>query len=135
MGITILSAKQFATKLKATIQASGRLGFTEETANALDLASGKFAKFAKDDEKDALYLIIINEDCEDAFPIKLSSGYYYVPTRQLFDALAYDYENNNIMFDLVRQSSLDADLMGHVYYMKPRINKRKEKYGDIIINT
>ncbi len=84
MAIKILSAKQFATKLKATIQASGRLGFTEETANALDLASGKFAKFAKDDEKGALYLIIINEDCEDAFPIKLSSGYYYVPTRQLF---------------------------------------------------
>ena len=88
MAIKILSAKQFATKLKATIQASGRLGFTEETANALDFASGKFAKFAKDDEKDALYLIIINEDCEDAFPIKLSSGYYYVPTRQMFDALA-----------------------------------------------
>ena len=117
------------------VQASGRLGFTGETAIALNLKAGKFAKFAKDDEKDALYLIIINEDSEDAFPIKLSSGYYYVPTRQLFDALAYDYENNNIMFDLVRQPSYDADLQGQVYQMKPRINKRKEKYGDIIINT
>ena len=115
------------------VQASGRLGFTGETAIALNLKAGKFAKFAKDDEKDALYLIIINEDCEDAFPIKLSSGYYYVPTRQLFDALAYDYENNNIMFDLVRQSSLDADLMGHVYYMKPRINKRKDKKDETVI--
>ena len=135
MAITILSAKQFATKLKVTIQASGRLGFTEETANALDLPSGKFAKFAKDDEKGSLYLIIMNEDSEDAFPIKSSSGYYYVPAKLMFDALAYDYENNNIMFDLVRQSSLDADLQGHVYYMKPRINKRKEKNDDIIINT
>ena len=133
MAITILSAKQFATKLKATIQASGRLGFTEETANVLDLASGKFAKFAKDDEKDALYLIIINEDCEDAFPIKLSSGYFYVPTRQLFDALAYDYENNNIMFDLVRQPSYDDDLKGQVYQMKPRINKRKDKKDETVI--
>jgi len=30
--IEILSAKKFQVKLKATIQASGRLGFTEETA-------------------------------------------------------------------------------------------------------
>lgn len=133
MAIKVISAKQFAIKLKATIQASGRLGFTEETAKALDLASGKYAKFAQDDENGILYLIIINEASEDAFPIKLSSGYYYVPTRQLFDALAYDYENNNIMFDLVRQSSLDADLMGHVYYMKPRINKRKDKKDETII--
>lgn len=127
MGITIISAKQFAIKLKATIQASGRLGFTEETAKALDLPSGKFVKFAKDDEKGILYLIIIDKGCEEAFPVKLSSNYYYVPTRQMFDMLAYDYENNNIMFDLIRQSSLDADLQGQVYQMKPRINKRKDK--------
>ena len=44
MNIKILSAKQFATKLKATIQASGRLGFTAETATVLDLQSGKYAR-------------------------------------------------------------------------------------------
>ena len=44
MNIKILSAKQFATKLKATIQASGRLGFTADTATALGLESGKFAR-------------------------------------------------------------------------------------------
>ena len=78
MAITVLSAKQFATKLKATIQASGRLGFTAETATVLGLESGKFAKFAKDDENDSLYLIIINEPNEDAFEIRVSSGYYYL---------------------------------------------------------
>ncbi len=61
MAITILSAKQFATKLKATIQASGRLGFTAETATALGLESGKFARFAQDDENGSLYLIINSE--------------------------------------------------------------------------
>ena len=71
MSITVLSAKQFATKLKATIQASGRLGFTAETATVLGLESGKFAKFAKDDEKESLNLIIINESNEDAFEIRV----------------------------------------------------------------
>lgn len=130
MTITIISAKQFAIKLKATIQYSGRLGFTEETAKALGLESEKFATFAKDEEKNILYLIITDENSDDAFPIKLSSGYYYVPAKLMFDMLGYDYENNNFMFDLVRQHSLDDDLKGQVYQMKPRINKRKEKKDD-----
>ena len=133
MAITILSAKQFATKLKATIQASGRLGFTAETATALGLESGKYAKFAKDDEKDSLYLIIINESNEDAFEIRLSSNYYYVPTKVMFDTLGYDYENGNIMFDLVRQPSLDDDLQGQVYFMKQRPIKNKDKKNDLIV--
>lgn len=132
MSITILSAKQFATKLKATIQATGRLGFTSETATALDFKSGKFAKFAKDDENDSLYLIIINEGNEDAFSIRESSGYYYVPTKVMFDTLGFDYENNTIMFDLVRQPSLDNDLQGQVYFMKQRQHKNKEKKNEII---
>ena len=50
MTIKILSAKNFAIKLKATIQASGRLVFEVETATVLGLKSGKFAKFAQDDK-------------------------------------------------------------------------------------
>ena len=133
MNIKILSAKQFATKLKATIQASGRLGFTAETATALDLESGKFARFAKDEDNGALYLIINSERSEDAFEIRVSSGYYYVPTKVMFDTLGYDYENGNIMFDLVRQPSLDDDLQGQVYFMKQRPIKNKEKKNDLIV--
>ena len=132
MSITILSAKQFATKLKATIQASGRLGFTAETATALGFESGKFAKFAKDDENGSLYLIMINERSEDAFEIRVSSGYYYVPTKVMFDTLGFNYENGNIMFDLVRQPSLDDDLQGQVYFMNQRQIKNREKKNDII---
>ena len=132
MAIRIINAKQFTTKLKATIQFSGRLGFTEETANALDLSVGKFARFAQDDEKNTLYLIIIDKASEDAFQIRSSSGYYYVPTKMMFDMLGFDYEHNTIMFDLIRQPSLDADLMGQAYLMKQRVNKRKDKANEDI---
>lgn len=132
MAIRIINAKQFTTKLKATIQFSGRLGFTEETANVLDLSVGKFARFAQDDEKNTLYLIIIDKASEDAFQIRLSSGYYYVPTKMMFDMLGFDYEHNTIMFDLIRQPSLDADLMGQAYLMKQRVNKRKDKANEDI---
>ena len=124
MAFKILSAKKFATKLKATIQASGRLGFTAETASVLDLETGKFAKFAQDDKDKSLYLIIVDKGNEDTFPVRKSSGYFYVPTKVMFDSLGLDYQNSTIMFDLVRKPSLDNDLQGQVYFMKQR-PKRK----------
>lgn len=126
MAITIISAKRFATKLKATIQRSGRLGFTEETARYMNLADEKFAKFAQDDESGTLYLIIIDKSNEDCFDIRSSSGYYFVPAKMMFDSLGMDYEQNVIMFDLVRKPSLDETLEGQVFLMKTRISKRKE---------
>ena len=132
MNFKILSAKQFAIKLKATIQASGRLGFTSETATALDFKSGKFAKFAQEDENKSLYLIITDEGSEDAFSIRENGGYYYIATKVMFDTLGYNYENGNIMFDLIRQPSLDDDLQGQVYFMKQRPIKNKEKKDDIV---
>ena len=132
MSITILSAKKFATTLKATIHKTGRLGFTDETAKALDFKSGKFAKFAQDDENKSLYLIINSEGSEDAFSVRESSGYYYVSTKVMFDTLGFEYETGNIMFDLVRQPSLDNDLQGQVYFMKQRQIKNREKKNDII---
>lgn len=132
MSITIISAKRFATKLKATIQRSGRLGFTEETAKYMHLADEKFAKFAQDDDNGTLYLIIIDKRNEDCFEIRSSSGYYFVPAKMMFDSLGMDYEKNVIMFDLVRKPSLDETLEGQVFLMKTRISKRKEQKNDDI---
>lgn len=132
MAIQIISAKRFATKLKATIQRSGRLGFTEETARYMNLAEEKFAKFAQDDESGTLYLIIHDIRDEDSFEIRSSSGYYYVPAKMMFDSLGMDYEKNVIMFDLVRKPSLDETLEGQVFLMKTRISKRKETKDDEI---
>lgn len=132
MAITIISAKQFKGKLKATIQATGKLGFTSDTARILNLGNEKYAKFAKDDESDTLYLIIIDKGDEDAFPIRESSDYYYASTARMFDMLGMDYQNMTIMFDLVRQASLDDILQGEVYLMRKRqkIRNKKDKGKD-----
>jgi len=128
MAITLFSAKDFAQKLKVTIQATGKLGFTGETGNHLRLAERAGIKLAKDDEKDVLYLIIIDTPSEDAFELRSSGGYYSAETSRLFDYLGYPYAEGNIPFDLVRQDNLDEQLGGEVYYMKRRTIKRKEKF-------
>ena len=125
MAIRILSAKLFATKLKATIRSSGKLGFSEATAKILDLESGKFAKFAEDTDNGTLYLIIIDKGSKDAFPIRKSSGYFYAPTTAMFDALGYNYSKGLIIFDLVRLCSLDKELKGKVLFMKQRKHEKQ----------
>ena len=86
MAITILSAKEYGKKLKATIQASGKLGFTEQTAEELRLGEDNVGiKFGKDGEK--LYLIRVGSCDEDAFKVKKSGMYVYVSTKELFDRL------------------------------------------------
>lgn len=127
MEFTVFSAKEFSAKLKVTIQETGKLGFTRDTADFFKLELKKYVKFAKDNEKGDLYLILLDKGNPDAFEIKGVSGYYYVQTARLFDKLGMDYKNMVFMFDLIRQESLDYDLQGEVYLMKERHHKRKEK--------
>ena len=132
MAISVISAKQFVQKLKVTIQSSGRLGFTGETGDHLRLSERAGVKFAKDDEKNVLYLIIIKTASEDAFELRSSGRYYFAETSRMFDYLGYDYSKGNIIFDLVRQDHLDEQLGGEVYMMKQRNNKRKNIKNETI---
>lgn len=130
MGLKMLSAKDFSVKLKATIQASGRLGFTEPTAKKLELTTDKWVKFAEDDETNEMYLAVCGELSEDAFPVKSSSGYFYVLAKNIFDTKGWDYTHQTIIFDLVRSSKYDEVMGGDTYKMNKRIIKRKKKTGD-----
>ena len=99
----IFSAKSYAVKLKATIHASGRLGFTEATARHLGLTPESGIQFFID-EKDSLCLQVLHTrgDDEDAFPVNFSSEYYSVNPKAIFDELGIDYKSARISFDLVR---------------------------------
>lgn len=132
MAIEILSAKKFNVKLKATIQATGRLGFTEATAKFLNLSSGKHVKFAKDSETDDFFMSVCDGSDTDTFEVKVSSGYYYVPAKMLFDARGYDYVNKTIIFDMVRNDALDSLLGGETYKLNKREKERKDKDNEDI---
>ncbi len=129
----ILSVKQFSNRLKATIQATGRLNFSDDTAKILGLKEGTLIKFAMDDD-DALYMALSFSDCdEDAFRVRKSGVYHYVPTNLLFDALGIDYRGKAITYDLVRNQSKDAELGGMSFRMNlrdPRSGGENEKNSE-----
>ena len=124
MGLIILSARNYSQKLKASIHATGKLGFTEATASALNLTKDSCISFAKDEEEDALYLINNVPDTPDAFKVMKAGAYFSVNTKSLFDALNYDYKKRNIMFDLVRDNTYPDQ---EVYKLNIRDVPRKQK--------
>lgn len=125
--INIIKASEYKAKLKATIQATGRLGFTEETSEKLGFSTQKYIKFAQDDTDNTMFMIVTDVDDKDAFKVCTSGKYYYLATQYLFDALGFDYRNNTIMFDLTHMNELDIELNGIVYKMFKRVNARKMK--------
>ena len=132
MAFKIFSAKDFGRVLKATIQSSGRLGFSGETARVMKIDTETFFLIGEDDSVQAdLILVKIAEANPDAFKAKKSSDYYYLETTALFDMLGYDYKlNGNIFFDVTRYPSLDNDAGGEVYIMKKRDSKNRKPKSD-----
>lgn len=120
------SAKAFSTRLKATIQSSGRLGFTEETAKELNLAEMGYIKLGCfEQEPDIMYLIPCESADEDAFKVCKAGAYYYLPTSALFLALDLDFKTKTIMFDITRCQTLDEALNGNVYKLVRREHEKK----------
>ena len=122
-----LSVQEYGIKMKAAIQASGKLSFTEATAQNLHLQQDdRFALYQDEIKQDILYMVANNDDPE-AFKVKKSGMYYYMPTKTLFDMLEIDYKNNTYIYDIIRMAKYDEELGGTVYQMKLRlVNKPTE---------
>lgn len=123
-----IDIRKYNVKLKATIQSSGKLNFTEDTARVLQLTDNTYMRFGIDDEDDSIYyLAILPEGDDNSFKINKSGIYYYLPGKLLFDALGLDYAKKPIMFDLIRMSEMDNVAGGEVYKLLKKQTPRKKK--------
>ena len=128
MAIKIISTRNFTKPLKVTLQSSGKLGFTRDTAEVLKLEPGKMIQFGRDEEKNEMYLIMLADtNADDAFAVAKAGEYYYLPTTLMFDALGYEYKIKTYFFDLVRRAELDSELKGEVYFMKERYKTKSRE--------
>lgn len=124
----ILSSKIYGVRLKATIQATGHLGFTAGTAQVLDLERHTHIRFAKEDEdSEDLWMAVMPGEDEDGFKILKTGGYFKVNTRSLFEALGVDFTSHTVIYDLVRDANQDEALGGVAYHMSPRYLREKPK--------
>lgn len=121
----ILSSKLYK-RMKATVQSTGKLGFSGAASTALQLSPGKYIRFAQDTDE-TLYLAVMDCRDNDGFKLLQSGGYYSLSTRALFDALNVDYKNHTVIYDLERDASKDDIIGGRVCRMKPRILAKTKK--------
>jgi hypothetical protein len=91
---------------KATIHASGRLGFNIEAISFMDLNKKKFFKVAVEDQDGVsvnnIYLIE-QESPNGAAKIAKAGDYYYLNAGMLFDDLEEDYKNFTIIYDIKKE--------------------------------
>jgi len=126
MRIKILSAKDYDVKLKCTIHATGKLGFTESTSNRLRFDEKSAVKFGLDEEdEETLYLVNAKTKDEDSFSVNKIGDYYSVNAKTLFDNLGLDYANNIISFDMIEVKSDDFNKGEEVYKLIKKEKPRK----------
>lgn len=123
----IFDAKELTQKLKATVQRTGKLGFTSETLAALNIKQGTHVRIAEDTEsKRILWLGVIQEPADNAFPVNKAGDYYYVNTTKLFEKIGLDFRKKNCMFDMSRQAEYDEAIGGECYKMQLRVTDRRQ---------
>ncbi|MBS7120469.1 MAG: hypothetical protein KH117_05660 [Dysgonomonas sp.] len=126
MRIKILSAKDYDVKLKCTVHATGKLGFTEATSSRLEFNEESAIKFGLDEEdEETLYLVNSKIKDEDSFSVNKIGDYYSVNAKTLFDNLGFDYTNNIISFDMIEVKSNDFNEGEEVYKLIRKEKPRK----------
>ena len=122
----IFNAKELTQKLKATVQRTGKLGFTAETLEVLNIHQGTHIRIAEDTEsKRILWLGVLQEPAENAFPVNKAGDYYYVNTTKLFEKIGIDFKKKNCMYDMERAAEYDEAIGGECYKMILRTTDRK----------
>ena len=121
----IIYKNEEATKLKATVHKTGKLGFTDATAKHLKLTNGAKIQFATDSEDEhCFYLINSPNSADDLFEVKVSGGYFSVNIKSLLDKRRVDYVNQTVIFDMERDDNYpNMD----IYKLKERILPRKKQ--------
>ena len=120
----IFDAKELTQKLKATVQRTGKLGFTAETLEALNIHQGTYIRFAEDTEsKRILWMGVLQEPADNAFPVNKAGTYFYLNTIKLFEKIGIDFKN--CMYDMERAAEYDEAIGGECYKMQLRSTDRK----------
>lgn len=105
MKLKFIKAEETERNAKATVHTTGKLGFSRDAIDYLNIAEENVIQFAQnaEDESDInLYAKIYSSPQEGAFKINKAGNYFYVNTKNMFDTLDIDYKNTKVIYDLVK---------------------------------
>lgn len=126
--LKVHKANELDRNVKATVQSTGRLGFSDGANKKMKIETGKFLMLAtnEEDEKDEnLYAWLEETDKNGGFRINKGGQYFNANTKPLFDELKINYKDaeNLIIYDIV-----DFEYEGNpIFKFVKRVHARNKK--------
>jgi len=125
MKLKIHAPKRAQGVIKCAIHRSGKLGFSKEAINIMELSPEKSVQIATNEENPDdtnLYLIVLENQIEEAYRIIKAGAYYYLNTKRFFDEFDVDYINKRIIYDVI-----PFDFEGQKMFKLKRREKSRQK--------
>ena len=100
--IEILDGERLSLTTKATVQSTGRLNFTPETATFMGITSDSTVVLFKAGERDLAAIVKPGED-RRGFKVKKSSPYFYIQLKNYLEEQGINYKGNTrVVFDITK---------------------------------
>lgn len=126
LDLNFITPKEIDGGTKLTVHKSGKLGFSKNAMELLDIENNKFCKFATnnaDVNDTSIYMIVSDVNDNLSFKASKAGEYYYIKARSFLNDLEIDYsdESKTIIFDIQ-----PIDYEGKkIYKLKKRIVERR----------
>lgn len=98
----IVDAQQMSRISKATVQKTGRLGFSSSATQMLGLSSEKSVILFEDDTCRDLYLVVIDGRDERGFYVRSVGEYFYIYMKVFLDQRHVDYRNKHVSYEITQ---------------------------------
>lgn len=107
MKLKWIDASKLDKNMKATVHKTGKLGFTREAAEKLELEGSDSLSIAvnEDDKSDHdLYVRVNLIDEDGAFKVSKAGEYFYINTKAFFDEQRIPYAKENVVYDILKET-------------------------------
>ena len=114
MELKFFNAEEIQGNAKCTIHKSGKLGFSMDAIELMNIDENKSISIAKgSDYEDSgnLYAKVNNGNIRSAFSVSKAGEYYYLNTKNLFNQLGLNYQKDKIIYDVV-----EVEIENETYY-------------------
>lgn len=119
--VRIVNAQQMSRVSKATVQKTGRLGFSSSATKMLGLSTEKSVIIFEDDKNHDLYLVVVDGQDERAFYVRSVGEYFYIYIKILLDQRHVDYKNKHVSYEITQLDGEEYE--GHPVYRMEYIER------------
>lgn len=98
--------------IKATIQKTGKIGFSSGAESFMELKNTQYFRIGFDSNEasgDIIYMVPSKTEA-GAFKVSKAGDYFYMNLKNVFDRKGIDYKNKSYIYDIKKENSEETEL-------------------------